>query len=145
MRAVCAAGGKAEATGCHHSPLIWQRQWCTGGRAQPRAASRPCCIAGPAASHRSRDDTVSHMCCAPSLIVPCFFFAVLLAVMFRQLTQTFARLGSLCVVASAQLLTPLPLCFLRCSLQDELQDEHEKRRKWHEENVRRRHNYIPLL
>jgi hypothetical protein len=39
----------------------------------------------------------------------------------------------------------LLLCLCPCSLQDGLQDEHAKRRKWHEENVRRKHNYVPLL
>lgn len=44
------------------------------------------------------------------------------------------------------------VCTLYClrpactrSLSDALAHEHAKRERWHHENVRRRHNYIPLL
>jgi hypothetical protein len=32
-----------------------------------------------------------------------------------------------------------------CRLSEELGEEEAKRKRWHAENVRRRHNYVPLL
>jgi len=40
---------------------------------------------------------------------------------------------------------PAPRALLPCSLQDELADEHAKRAKWADENIRRRHSYIPFM
>lgn len=46
-------------------------------------------------------------------------------------------------VQPAMLSAPSSSCI--CSLQDALAQEHAKRAAWRDENIRRRHNYIPLL
>ena len=39
----------------------------------------------------------------------------------------------------------LPPLWLGCRLQDSLYAERAKHQAWHEENIRRKHNYVPFL